>query len=1133
MKRLLLASAVALGLLAWIYPLSPSQVLIFTATTGYHHASIDAAVDAIGAVAKQHDISTTATNDPAMISEEILQAYQAVVFLNTSGDVLNYQQQADLERFIQAGGGFVGIHSAINTESDWGWYGQMIGARYASHPVQPSNVQTAKLTRVDGAHIATRHLPATWEQTDEWMSFKDMSDAIQVLLTIDEKSFVGTGTNRAQPVSWYQEFDGGRVFYTAGGHTEESYRDDAFLQHIGGGLDYAVGLGKKPDYSKARTKRVPEENRFSQVMLVENLDEPTELELLPDGSILFTQRKGELMHHNPATGQTELVDKIEVNTTFEDGLMGMALDPNYAQNNWIYLYYSVPGDDPKQRLSRFELIDARLIRSSEKMMLEVRTQRDECCHTGGSIEFGPDGNLFLSTGDNTNPFASDGFGPFDERPGRSPWDAQGSSANTNDLRGKILRIRPQPDGTYTIPEGNLFPPGMELTRPEIYVMGNRNPYRINIDQKTGYLYWGEVGPDAGNDNPERGPRGHDEVNQARAAGFFGWPLFVGDNKAYRDYDFETKVSGPLHDASAPVNDSPNNTGLTNLPPAQKAFIWYPYADSPEFPIVGSGGRNAMAGPVFHADMFKEGAHTYPDYFDGKLFIYDWIRGWINVVTMDAQGNLVNIDPFMPSTRFRNPIDMMFDDEGVMYLLEYGTGWFSQNPDARLSRIEYNGANRKPVAVAEANKLAGAAPLTVRFSAANSTDYDNDELSYTWRIMEEQAAFASTPEAVYTFEKPGVYHPVVAVRDPAGGVSKARLEIRVGNEPPAVNLAIQGNHSFYWDNQSIDYQVSVMDREDGSLNSDPPIRQDEVIVQMDYLEEGYDKTLIAQGHQQSSTAAGAMVGKRLIDDSDCAACHQLDRASIGPSFEQVAKKYTAADQEQEEVKSYLVEKIIQGGGGVWGEQAMAAHPQLTAEDAASMVTYILSVADEQQAIVSLPVAGAFKTDAHLKAREKEGMYFFRASYTDRGAAEASSLTGQSLIVLRHPRVEAESFDHANRVAIQSGAGRAPTYVSDIYAGSHIGFNDIDLSGISTLTFNLKKEDGHVAGGVIELVLDTPEGTLVGSVEVAPGSEDDPVIVTMPVSQVDGRHDLFIRFSSTNDTGHPLFLLDWMRFGMEGM
>ena len=219
----------------------------------------------------------------------------------------------------------------------------------------------------------------------------------------------------------------------------------------------------------------------------------------------------------------------------------------------------LPGMTPKNILTRYELRGEELVLDSKKVLLEIPVQREQCCHTGGSIAFDAKGNLFLSTGDNTNPHGSDGMNPIDERPGRAPWDAQKSSGNTNDLRGKVIRIKPQPDGTYTIPEGNLFPPGTAKTRPEIYTMGHRNPYRISIDQKTGYLYWGDVGPDGNNPMEGRGPQGFDEVGQARKAGNFGWPYFIGDNKAYTYYDFEAKKSGAMYDVNAPINKSPNNT----------------------------------------------------------------------------------------------------------------------------------------------------------------------------------------------------------------------------------------------------------------------------------------------------------------------------------------------------------------------------------------------------------------------------------------------------------------------------------------------------------------------------------------------------------------------------------------------
>jgi cytochrome c len=209
------------------------------------------------------------------------------------------------------------------------------------------------------------------------------------------------------------------------------------------------------------------------------------------------------------------------------------------------------------------------------------------------------------------------------------------------------------------------------------------------------LYWGEVGPDAADDSMKvRGPRGYDEINQARKAGNYGWPLFVGDNYAYRRWDYATGKSGDAFDANAPINDSRNNTGATALPPAQPAFIWYPYADTPDFPQLGNGGRTAMAGPVYYRDRFADiHGQALPSYYDGKLFIYDWIRNWIMAVTLRENGDYEGMERVLPNANFSAPIDMELGPDGRLYVLEYGKGWFAKNKDAALSRIEYRGSPR--------------------------------------------------------------------------------------------------------------------------------------------------------------------------------------------------------------------------------------------------------------------------------------------------------------------------------------------------------------------------------------------------------------------------------------------------------
>jgi cytochrome c len=556
------------------HSITPARVLVFSKTKGWKHTSIPYGISLIEKLGKENGFLVDTTKNAAYFTEDSLKNYRAVIFNCTTGNVLNARQQAAFERYIQAGGGYLGIHSAADTEYEWPWYNKLMGAHFANHPLNPGERKAVIEVR-DKNHPATSGLPDTWERTDEWYSYRSFYPSLKVLAYLDENSY-DNGTNGADhPIAWYHEFDGGRAFYTGLGHTPESYSEPLFINHLWGGLQYAMGDGKAFDFSKSYAVVMPEENRFVKTILVNDLNTPMELAVAGDGRIFFTElRTGNLFLYDPATGKPSVVHQFAVATKGGTGLIGVTLDPNFATNQYIYLYYAPPTDKEPIifNLSRFKLTSANTLDlASEKILLQVPVQENSGSHHGGSLAWDKDGNLYLSTGDSSSPFPSNGYAPIDERPGKEylSLDAQRSSANTNDLKGKILRIHPESDGTYTIPEGNLFPKGTDKTLAEIYVMGCRNPYRIAVNPKTSTVYWGEIGPDAGKDSIQ-GPRGYDEFNQAKKPGNFGWPYFVGNNQAYADWDFATNTAGPHFDPNAPVNKSPNNTGLTNLAPGAKS-----------------------------------------------------------------------------------------------------------------------------------------------------------------------------------------------------------------------------------------------------------------------------------------------------------------------------------------------------------------------------------------------------------------------------------------------------------------------------------------------------------------------------------------------------------------------------------
>ncbi|WPP51601.1 PQQ-dependent sugar dehydrogenase [Catalinimonas niigatensis] len=1024
-------------------------------------------IQKLRSISQQKNYVLDTTSQISLLTEDTIKHYSALAFLQVPGAALEYRHQTDLERYIQAGGGIISIGTDISPQYQWPWY---------------------------------QSLTSAWTEEAQ-----------------DEKMMVTTiSTQTEAPAKPARlSFDGGRFTYLPA-------LTDISDEELAEALRYSIDKNTL-DYSRARTKRVPDESRFTRIVLDDQLNEPMELDIMPDGKVIYIERRGNVKLYNPDTREVKLLSTFDVSTegNYEDGMLGIAVDPKFHHNRRVYIYYSPAGEDSVQRLSRFYMSDDSLIMASEKVVLDVAVQRETCCHSGGSVQFGPDGLLWLSTGDNTSSKESNGYSPLDERPGRGPWDAQKSSGNTHDLRGKILRIKLNDDGTYSIPSGNLFPKDGSKGRPEIYVMGARNPFRISIDWKNNWVYWGDVGPDVGKDGIQ-GPQSYDEWNQGRVAGNYGWPYFVADNKAYPDWDFYTDTPGAYFDPEKPINASPHNYGSRELPPARPAMISYPYGESEQWPNLGTGSRSAMAGPVYYADRYQHSSVRFPDYYDGKLFIYEWARSWIKVITFDENHQPVKIEPFMEDMPISKPIDMEFGPDGAMYLLEYGANYFADNDEARLVRIEYAEGNRKPVASIAADQKAGAAPLTVQFSAIQSFDYDTDDaLSYAWSFTDDETQ-AGEAETSFTFEEPGVYHPTLKVTDKAGKTSTAQIEIRVGNAAPLIEIAMNGNQTFFYDDEALDYQIQVSDAEDG-FTLDGGIAPENVRVHFDYLQESKDLALLGA----NAMVSPFLKGKNLIDGSDCKSCHALDQTSIGPSYQDVAERY----HEEEGAIDMLATKIITGGNGNWGHSLMAAHPQHTQEETAEMVKYILSLADEDQAISgSMPMQGSLKLNHH-HGKGEEGSYYLTVNYTDRGANDMPPLSTRKMITLRHPRVQAEAYEDFSKAERQRPNGGDFAYVSGLQNGSYLGFSDIDLTDIAAIDFHVAVAEG----GTVEVRLDEPDGPKVAEVDIpARGNGREFQTFTAPVdaAPVETKesaasiHKLYVVFRGKEDA--RLMSLDWMYF-----
>ncbi|UGU18259.1 ThuA domain-containing protein [Sinomicrobium kalidii] len=219
-----------------LYAQKQQSVLVFTKTEGYRHKSIETGVALLEKLGEENRFDVIHTEDASVFTKDSLSRFNAIVFLNTTGDILNKEQQRAFEFFMEKGGGFVGVHAASDTEYEWPWYGMLVGAYFDNHP----EIQEAVIKVKVPTHSTCAHLGDTWTRTDEWYNFKNISPNIKVLLSLDESSYEGGTNGESHPIAWYQEFAGGRSFYTGGGHTKASYSEEAFVKHLLEGIKYCL-----------------------------------------------------------------------------------------------------------------------------------------------------------------------------------------------------------------------------------------------------------------------------------------------------------------------------------------------------------------------------------------------------------------------------------------------------------------------------------------------------------------------------------------------------------------------------------------------------------------------------------------------------------------------------------------------------------------------------------------------------------------------------------------------------------------------------------------------------------------------------------------------------------------------------
>jgi type 1 glutamine amidotransferase len=729
-------------------------------------------------------------------------------------------------------------------------------------PPVDSQVQQATVDITDRQHPANHGLPYTWTRSDQWINWDpNPVGRVHTIAQVEERTYKPgiSGNGPFHPVSWCRDFDGGRSFYTGMGRTEASYTtDQQFQGHLLGAIKWTTGMVRGDCQATiAANYRIERLTTTNQSGQLNQIGEPHGLTIAPDGKIFYIGKAacptgpvvdwndpnvgrgcGTIHLWDPATKQAKLLTTLAVMgnrgsgnelVKNEEGLVGITLDPKFAQNGWIYVFWM-----PHESIDRVNRIGQRTVsrftydfaaqsidQATRKDLLHWDTQIHSCCHAGGGMAFDESGNLYIGSGDNNSSGGSSGYSGNNwtaEFAGISFQDARRTSGNTNNLNGKILRIHPEPDGTYTIPPGNLFTGNEEgggKTRPEIYVMGVRNIARIAWDSVNHWLTAAWVGPDASAPSPELGPAKYEHATIITSAGNQGWPYCMGNKQPYRDRsNVDATILTGWYDCDNLKNESPRNTGLVNIPPARNNMIWYsPQGGGPVYPtrtdgsglpsyVLGEetftqpylrgGGQAIMDGPTYHRSQVDTGSGVaWPAYWDNKWFIGDESNGQNRVaVTVDPSvGNqsppafAEDLRSIIPpgnnaNTQLQSWMDAKFGPDGALYMLDYGGGFFTLHQNQKLIRVTYQGGPATPNPSAGAARvLAQSQPKTLSFSSAKAGG-----VAWEWDFGDGSAP-SHEANPTHTYAEYGTYHATLKVTYADGEVVTGTVDASAGCAAP--------------------------------------------------------------------------------------------------------------------------------------------------------------------------------------------------------------------------------------------------------------------------------------------------------------------------------------------------------------